>query len=121
MKATVLIYVIPVALGFIGGVIGSLIAPWVQWGVEKRRLRQAKRRELISACRILLATDIDKKTFREAEFYLKLRPHLYQLVIDEIESDDTAVSREDAKPETDRFKKKMLEDVARIEKEWILI
>ena len=121
MKATVFMYVIPVALGFIGGVIGSLIAPWVRWGIEKRRLRQSKRRELISTCRMLLATDIDKTAFREAEFYSRLRPHLYRRVTDDIESDDTAVSGEGEKPAADRFKKTVLEDVARIEKEWILI
>ena len=121
MKATVLMYVIPAVLGFLGGVIGSLIAPWVQWGVEKRRLRQAKRRELISNCRMLLATDVDNKTFRKTELYSKLRPHLYQLVIEEVEKDDTVVSGENETPQTDQFKNKVLEDMARIEKEWVLI
>ena len=121
METTVLVYIIPAVIGFLGGVIGSLIAPWVQWGIEKRRLRQSKRRELINNCRMFLATDVDNKTFRKTELYSKLRPHLYQLVIEEIEKDDTPVSEADETPATDQFKSKVLEDIARIEKEWILI
>ena len=124
MEETILRYVIPWVLGFLGGIVGSFIAPWVHWGVEKRRLRQAKRRELINSCRVLLTTDIDKKTFRETEVYAKLRPHLYKVVIEDIESDEapkdikTGDSHQD---DMNAFKKKTLVEVARIEKEWVLI
>jgi hypothetical protein len=37
--------------GLITGVIGSLIAPWVQWAIETRRNRQNYRRELIQTWR----------------------------------------------------------------------
>jgi hypothetical protein len=144
MEEIILRYVIPMALGLLGGLIGSFIAPWVHWGVEKRKLRQAKRRELINSCRVLLTTDIDKKTFRETEVYAKLRPHLYQLVIEAIESDEAPndnkpgdtksndTKSDEMKPDeiksddshhddTNAFKKKTLNDVARIEKEWVLI
>jgi hypothetical protein len=32
---------IPTLIGLITGTIGSLIAPWVSWGIEKRKLRLA--------------------------------------------------------------------------------
>ena len=118
MDEIILTYALPGILGLIGGIIGSLVAPWVHWGVEKRRMRQAKRRELVSSCRMLLTGDIDRKTFRETEVYAKLRPHLYQLVIEAVESDDASDESQEGK---NAFKKKVLEDVARIEKEWILI
>lgn len=120
MDASVLKYLIPGIIGLIGGIIGSLIAPWVHWGVEKRRTRQAKRRELISSCRILLGTGLDKKTFRETEVYSKIRPHLGRQVIDEIEEKDSK-STEDTAADTSRFRQNLLEDVARIEREWVLI
>ena len=34
-------------VGLITGAIGSLIAPWVQWGVEKRRKKLERRTALI--------------------------------------------------------------------------
>jgi hypothetical protein len=39
-------YVVPAVLGLVAGVVGSLVAPWVQWAVETRRNRQNYRREL---------------------------------------------------------------------------
>lgn len=44
-------YVVPAVLGLAGGVVGSLIAPWVQWAIEKSRDRQRYRRELIQRWR----------------------------------------------------------------------
>jgi len=29
--------VLPAFLGLVAGVVGSLVAPWVHWGIEKRR------------------------------------------------------------------------------------
>lgn len=34
-------------LGLLGGVVGSLIPPWVNWGIELRREKMKYRRELI--------------------------------------------------------------------------
>ncbi|MBW1695927.1 MAG: hypothetical protein JRH18_04445 [Deltaproteobacteria bacterium] len=118
MQETILKLVVPAVMGLLGGVVGSLIAPWVHWGIEKRRSRQAKRRELIDSCRMLLTTDIDRKTFRETEVYAKLRPHLYQLVIEAVEKDQPPGESEEDK---NAFKQKLLEDLARIEREWVLI
>ena len=121
MNETVLIYVTAAICGLAGGIVGSLIAPWVQWGVERRRQRQAKRRELIRSGRSLLSTDIDKKTFRETEVYSQLRPHLYQAVIDEIEKDGSKENAQENEDGPEDFKSPLLDDIARIEREWILI
>ena len=121
MNDTVLFYLVAAIFGVAGGVVGSLIAPWVHWGVEKRKQRQAKRRELIRSCRSMLSTEIDKKTFRETEVYSQLKPHLYKLVIDEIESNESAETLKENADRTENFKQKLLEDIARIEREWILI
>ena len=118
MEETLLRYVIPGIIGLVGGVIGSLIAPWVHWGVEKRKIRQQKRRELINSCRVMLAANIDQKTFQETELYLKLRPHLYQLTIEAVEKEAPS---EDSQDDKDVFKEKVFGDLARIEKEWVLI
>jgi hypothetical protein len=120
MDASILKYLIPGVIGLIAGIVGSLIAPWVHWGVEKRRTRQAKRREMISSCRMLLSTDIDKKTFRETEAYSKIRPHLQKHVVDEV-ADKHAESAQGEGTDPNLFKQNILEDIAGIEKEWVLI
>ena len=66
----------------------------------------------------MLATEIDKKTFQETELYSKLRPHLYQLTIEAVETDGPS---EDSQDDLDVFKEKVLGDLSRIEKEWVLI
>jgi hypothetical protein len=38
-------------LGAFGAILGSLLTPWVNWGVEKRRLRQDARGRLIQQWR----------------------------------------------------------------------
>jgi hypothetical protein len=38
-------------VGLTTGIVGSLIAPWANWGVEKRRLRQESRVERIGEWR----------------------------------------------------------------------
>jgi hypothetical protein len=43
----ILVATIAAVTGLISGVIGSLFAPWVHWGVEKRRKRQENRAELV--------------------------------------------------------------------------
>jgi hypothetical protein len=121
MNDTILFYLVAAIAGVAGGVIGSLIAPWVHWGVEKRKQRQAKRRELIRSCRSMLSTEIDKKTFRETEVYSQFKPHLYKVVIDEIESDESPETLDENANRIEDFKQKLLEDIARIEREWILI
>jgi hypothetical protein len=44
-------YGLPALLGLIAGVVGSLVAPWAQWSVEKRRLRLERRRHLLDDVR----------------------------------------------------------------------
>lgn len=120
MDAWVFTYLVPGILGFVGGIIGSLIGPWAHWGVEKRRARQAKRRELISSCRVLVGTGLDKRTFRETEVYSRIRPHLNRHIIDEIEKKESESSEASAS-ETAQFRQELLEEIARIEREWVLI
>ena len=121
MNKTVLLYLGAAICGLAGGVIGSLVAPWVHWGVEKRRQRQAKRRELIRSCRSVLSTEIDKETFRDTEVYSQLRPHLYKAVIKEIERKESSEALKENTNPVEDFKQLLLEDIARIEREWILI
>jgi hypothetical protein len=47
--------VITALIALVSGAVGSLLAPWAQWGVEKRRERLAHRRVLVATWRKGLA------------------------------------------------------------------
>jgi hypothetical protein len=78
---------IPALAGLIAGAIGSLIAPWIHWGIEKKKIRHTARREFISAARRALEADTGKHEFRESTIYSQLRPFLSERTRKEIESD----------------------------------
>jgi len=67
---------IPAITGLISGVIGSLVAPWAQWGIEKKRRRFDARFALVAEVRELLSDPPTNQEFRILPLYSKLRPHL---------------------------------------------
>jgi hypothetical protein len=107
---------LPAILGLIAGVIGSLIAPWVHWGIEKRRQKMNYRRQLIKEWRQEI--DFDVSSFENKALYSSLRPHLSKETIDAVEG-NTITIRMGRKG--DVIKALLLDDIARIEKEWDLV
>ena len=51
MDISIINAIIAGVVGLVTGAIGSLIAPWIQWGIEKKRQKQNRRIELISEWR----------------------------------------------------------------------
>jgi hypothetical protein len=62
MDPSILSAIIGGAAGLITGIIGSLFAPWINWGIEKKRKKQDRRAELIKQWREILI----KKIFHAA-------------------------------------------------------
>lgn len=56
--------------GAVTGVAGSLIAPWANWGVEKKRLKQHRREEHIKEWR----EGVDNMRWAESESFLGRGP-----------------------------------------------
>ena len=90
----VLQYVLPSALGVVAG----LFSPWANWGIEKRKQRLQRRRELITGWRLelipMVASSQDSPEIwagpKQAKvlsspFYASLRPHLSQGAVKKIE------------------------------------
>jgi hypothetical protein len=110
--------------GLISGVIGSLIAPWVQWAIEKRRSRLSYRQQLINTWR----EGIDRFDFQlelagsfgETDWYSAIRPHLRDNVIEALERPRTAIVVNEGRGDSAR-KQMLLDEVTRIEKEWRLV
>lgn len=127
-----MLYILPSILGLIAGVIGSLVAPWVKWGIEKRRLKFQNHKELVSYWRVLLG-DVSVAKAKESSwatplpfidrvqghpYFPSLQPHLSQVTLDLLTntngktgSDDYIQAAYDA----------LLEDVNAAERRWDLI
>jgi hypothetical protein len=69
-------YLIPAAAGLLSGVVGSLVAPWIQWGIEGRRERMKARRELLAQARALLADPPPVAEFRRLPRYFQIKRFL---------------------------------------------
>jgi hypothetical protein len=107
--------------GLITGVIGSLIAPWVQWAIEKRRSRLGYRQERIRIWRENINSYRGNFTqFTTTATHSEIRPHLTEDVRKRLEKPRTAiVPNEKRGKAAQRYI--LLDEVARIEKEWGLV
>jgi len=121
--------------GLISGVVGSLIAPWVQWAVEKRRNRQNYRRELIQSWRDTVTAFVQKgngpdriNQLSETPEYSMMKAYLnsesrHWIEVTMAETYDSI--RED-EPEDWRLevagkRKIILDELARLEQKWGLV
>jgi hypothetical protein len=64
--------------GLLGGGVGSVVAPWSYWGVEKRRSDRQYRRDLIRDWRNGIAKLTSEEQALGTGWYESLRPHLTQ-------------------------------------------
>lgn len=107
-------------IGFATGVAGSFIAPWVTWGVEKRRMRLQARKDAITAWRQVVARVVKEEEyaddgelgylFDQEPDFLRLKPLL---------SDATRVLLSEGAPQD--ALEKLQEDINRIERSWHLL
>lgn len=110
--------VLPALLGFLGGIGGSLIAPWASWRVEKRRALMEFRRSQIRRWREFMNTDFEQETFSETTVYSEIRPHLGAEALEAIEG-NRIVIRDGRGGNV--VKSLVLDDIATLEKKWELI
>ena len=130
-------FVLPPLLGGVGG----LVTIWANWGIEKRKQRLQRQRELITGWRLelipMVASSQDtpeiwagpKQTkVMSSPFYASLRPHLSKEAIKKIEDPTMGLvlNRGGAPPSEShlayRFPLKIfIDEIARIEREWKLV
>lgn len=109
-------------IGLIAGTIGSLIAPWVHWGIEKRRIKQKRRIELIEKWRSILDNpNFERSGLLEDASYGTLRKLLKDDVKKEIERSPNKLTIVVGSPTRNHDKDLLLKEIARIEEEWDLI
>jgi hypothetical protein len=102
--------------GLATGALGSVIAPWVNWGIEKRRSDRQHRRDLVKSWREGLTYDGHNYAVAlNSNWYETLRPNLKAGVIEHLESQRTSI----VPPDNYRhFKDVFTGEVDRIEREW---
>jgi len=111
--------VLPALLGFIAGIAGSLIAPWINWGIEKKKQRQESRKKLIHKTREVLASpEWDQINFSSTVAYSEIRPHLSSSTISSIEGGEITIQMGRG---GNVIKSAVLDDLAKKEKEWEII
>ncbi|GEM_PF-1091195 len=118
----ILIPLISILGGLITGVLGSLIAPWVHWGIEKKKQKLNYRKELIAKWRQMVrellkyyddnrnSLPVLRKVITRYEAFYSLKGHLSQDIIFRIEAD----TYEDALA-------LITDEINGIEKEWRLL
>ena len=110
--------VIAAVLGLIGGAITVFIAPWITWGVERRKLQHQTRKETIDRWRSMVAGVSRKATgdfgdlmlaLHDDTDFLSLKPHIREHTHSLIDSGD-AMDHE--------VFEALLDDIAAVEKKW---
>jgi len=109
-------------IGLISGGVGSLIAPWVQWGIEKRKSRLQKKIDYISKWRLLAAKEeFDRMEFMSSPEYQTLRTFLRKGEIKQLERSSSHYIIDINATFEDPDKRTILAAIARVEKKWRLI
>lgn len=108
---------IPALAGLVSGIIGSLVAPWVTWGIEKRKEKMKRRQELVQSCRKMLDTH-SRERFLETQEYRHIRPFLSEEAVKCMEG-ELVMARQPGGP--DRLRQALAESIDELEKHWGLI
>jgi hypothetical protein len=101
--------------GLVTGTIGSLIAPWVHWGIEKRRSQIERQRTLIDNARLKLSGGKpSRENIRQSSAYAIIRSHLSPELVNNIEQINRSGGEE-------TIQKNIMKELAELEKKWKLI
>jgi hypothetical protein len=99
--------------GLISGGLGSLIAPWANWGVEKRRLRVDRQRNIIDNARRNL-TNYSREQIRNSAEYAAIRSHLSADVVNKIEARNTIGGEQS-------IHANIMQELSELERKWKLL
>jgi hypothetical protein len=115
--------VIAAIVGAVSGGLVSLVAPWVHWGIEKRRDRRTAQRCLLGAARQHAADNrFGASWFARQEVYARLKPHLSADVVHAIENPEEVQDQMDDPGQfRESLQKEVLHELGRIERKWGLI
>lgn len=116
-------YLLSAIFGLISGAIASLIAPWVYWGIEKKRKRRTARNELVLNARKYIESQyFSGLRFHKEACFVQLKPYLKKSIIEHIMNFEEYYEFVDDPGELDsNLRVELLDQLQRIEKKWGLI
>ena len=119
MADTLWVTIVGGLAGIVTGGISSLIAPWANWGIEKRKQKLAHRRELIAKWREMIKEAVQQEKplvefLERHKDYYSLKPHLRQGIHAGERTFTVGAS-------VDTPVLLLIDEIARIEREWKLI
>jgi hypothetical protein len=123
------------------GAVGGLAVAWSNWGVEKRRSKLAYRRELVTEWRKMVQRvahiyetqrapqdDSFTELLERQQEYFSLKPHLSSGTLEALKTEknkkvvDVVIGgRKTRVNPADHFVELLVNDIARIEREWDLV
>lgn len=123
MSQEVVTALIAAIVGLLTGAIGSLVAPWVNWGIEKRRKRHDKRGALVETWQAIIANPkFERDRIIDHPSYGALKPLLSGEAAKQLHRPANAhiVVRGGSGP-GDADRTLLQREIARIEREWGLV
>lgn len=111
------------AVGLVAGAIGSVIAPWVNWGIEKRRKRHENRAALIERWRTIIANpSFERNLMLDDATYGALRPLLSAEANKQLHRPSNSIIAVRGGSGPGHADRVLLQrEIARIEREWGLV
>lgn len=111
-------------IGLLAGALGSLIAPWVHWGIKKREIKLESRKMLLRDCREYTRGTFDHRKFIESPLYSSLKPHLSKSLVSQLEANADEIHIEITEGRgtgVNNFKPFLLDELSEIERKWKLV
>lgn len=103
------------------GTLATLFAPWVNFGVEKKKIAHESKKELIARIRTLSGT-LGRREFRRTPEFYQIEPFLDGKTLTELNKPNNHLRITEGDPAVDMLAMRLLlSDLARIERDWKLI
>ena len=109
-------------IGLLTGAIGSLIAPWINWGIEKKKMRREARIKIIKEIKDIVANErLNRIAIINSPNYMVIRNKLSPKTIEELEKPLNHITVNLGSPAIDFEKRMVFEDICELEKKWRLV
>lgn len=125
--------IVPALVGLLSGALGSIIAPWIHWGIEKKKMARKNKEELIKEVRLVLSNEeIESSFFRNHAVYSRIRPYMSERAKKAVEGEFSGsgpmasevilvVTGSSRHGGINPFRNTVLDEISKLEKKWGLI
>ena len=123
----ILSLVTPAVIAAIVAALMSISLPWVNWGIEKRRLRRQRRIDLIDAVRKFAQNhDPDLSELVQTPEYAALRKHFPSTFVKKIEQEEVnhvveIVMGSGRSSGANNFRPQLFDELSKLEIKWELV